>query len=81
MVHSVSKEYDILCISYLNYWCPFHSDQTNIIDNANNHTPPHFEKLPAVTHIFVFQSARKMKSRRCIVAEAVSAKKQLHTTL
>ena len=31
-------------------------------------TPTHSRKLPAVTHVLIFQIAYKMTSRRCIVA-------------
>ena len=37
-------------------------------------TIPHSGKLPTVTHVLYFQTAYKMMSRQCIVAEAVSAK-------
>ena len=42
---------------------------------------PHPGKLPAVTHIPTFTIARKVMSRQCVVAWAVSTKKQLYTTL
>ena len=37
-------------------------------------TPPHSGKLPAVTHVLLFQTAVKMMSCQCIVAGQVSAK-------
>ena len=41
---------------------------------SKQHTPPHSGKLPAVTHVLLFQTASKMMSRQCVVAEAVSKK-------
>ena len=44
-------------------------------------TLPHSQKLPPVTHILFFQTACKMMSRRCVVAEPVSLNKtNMYTT-